>query len=61
MEHPRSRKPSVTQREHAFPGQALLTPATQGVPPDPKQPIPEQTQTADVSRYRVVVEVAMHD
>ena len=41
MEHPRSREPSVTQLEQAFPGQALLTPSTQGVPPEPKQPIPE--------------------
>ena len=61
MEHTRRRKPPVTQREHAFPGHAVLATATQRVPPNPQQPIPEETQAADVSRYRVVVEVALHD
>jgi len=54
MEHTWSRNPSVTQLEHAIPGQALLTLATQGMPPEPKQPMPEYTQTADVSRSPVL-------
>ena len=61
MEHTGAREPAVTKLEHARPGQALLAATTQCVPPEPKHPVAKQTQTADVSRHRVVVEVALHD
>src|SRR3974377_2403054 len=55
------RKPPVLQFKHLLPGHALLTSATQCVPPEPHQSIPEAAQAAGVSRDRIVVEVALHD
>ena len=31
------------------------------MPPMPKHPIPEYAETVEVPRYRIVVEVALHD
>ena len=61
MEHAGPREPTVTQPKHLFPGHPLLASATQCVPPEPQQSMPESSQAADVSRDRVVVEVALYD
>ena len=62
MERSRLRKPTLSQGEDARPGDmALLTPAANCAPPERKHPIPEHTQTREVSRHRVVVEVALYD
>src|SRR6266576_916354 len=62
MERTRLRKPSLSQSESACPGDsALLAPATNSSPPERDHPIPEHSQTLEVSWYRVVAEVALHD
>src|SRR5229473_6688481 len=62
MERTRLRNPSLSQREDARPRDpALLGPATKSTPPDRKHPSPKHPQTRQVSWYRVVVEVALHD
>jgi hypothetical protein len=61
MERAGFRKPPVLQLKHLLAGHALLASATECVPPEPQQSMPESSQAADVSRDRVVVEVAVHD
>jgi len=62
MERSRLRKPSLSQSESARPGnRVFLTPAANSTPPERDHPIPEHSQTREVSWYRVVVEVALHD
>jgi len=62
MERTRLRKPWLSQSESACPGDsAFLAPATNGSPPVRDHPIPEHSQTLEVSWYRVVTEVALHD
>ena len=62
MERSRLRKPSLSQYKKARPGDpAFLTPAANGTPPESQHPIPKHTQTREVSRYRVVVEVTLYD
>src|SRR5438132_12588551 len=62
MERSRLRKPSLSQDEDARPGDPVfLAPTANGTPPECKHPIPKHTQTREVSRYRVVVEVALYD
>ena len=62
MERSRLRKPSLSQTEDARPvDPAFLAPAAKSTPPERKHPIPKHTQTREVSRYRVVVEVALYD
>ena len=62
MENTRLGKPSVSQLSHPRPGEVvLLAPMDQHAPPEPDHPIAECGQAVDVSRYRVVVEVALHD
>src|SRR5258708_18151130 len=62
MERARLRKPSLSQNEDACPGDPVfLAPTANGTPPERKHPIPKHTQTREVSRYRVVVEVALYD
>jgi hypothetical protein len=62
MERSRLRKASLSQNEDARPGEpAFLAPAGKDTPPECKHPIPRHTQTREVSRYRVVVEVALYD
>jgi hypothetical protein len=40
---------------------AFLAPSANGTPPENKRPIAEHPQAREVSRYRVVVEVALDD
>ena len=62
MERSRLRKPSLSQNEDARPGDpAFLAPSAKSSPPERKHPIPKHAQTREVSWYRVVVEVALHD
>src|ERR1700694_5995016 len=62
MERSRLRKPSLSQNKDARPGEpAFLAPAAKSSPPERKHPIPKHAQTREVSWYRVVVEVALHD
>ena len=62
MERTRLREPLLGQDESARPvDPAFLTPSANGTPPESKHPIAEYAQTREVSRYRVVVEVALYD
>ena len=61
MERAGFRKPPVFQLKHLLPWHALLASTAQCVPPEPQQSMPELSQAGDVSRDRVVVEVALHD
>src|SRR4029077_2814979 len=61
MERAGFRKPPVLQLKHLLPGHALLASTAQCVPPEPQQSMAEAAHAADVSRDRVVVEVALHD
>jgi hypothetical protein len=62
MERLRLRKPSLSQYKEACPvDPVFLAPSANGTPPESKHPIAEHSQTREVSRYRVVVEVALND
>ena len=62
MERTRLRKPTQSQLKEARPiDPVFVAPATNGTPPKSKHPIAEHAQTLEVSRYRVVVEVALDD
>ena len=62
MEHARLRKPSVSQGKGTLPGdRAFLAAAAKCVPPLPNRSFPEYAETVEVPRYRIVVEVALHD
>jgi hypothetical protein len=62
MERTRLRKPTQSQFKEARPiDPVFVAPATNGTPPKSKHPIAEHAQTLEVSRYRVVVEVALDD
>ena len=62
MEPARLRKPSLSQTEDARPGdRAFLAPTAKSTPPEREHPIPKHPQTREVSRYRIVVEVALYD
>jgi hypothetical protein len=62
MEYARVRKPALSQGENTLPGdRAFLAAAAKCMPPMPKHPVPEYAETVEVSRYRVIVEVALHD
>src|ERR1700724_603471 len=61
-EHLRMRKPAFRQGEGTRPGdRALLASAAKCMPPEHKHPMPEHPQAIEVSWYRVVVEVTLHD
>jgi hypothetical protein len=61
-ERSRLRNPSLSQLEDARPRDpAFLAPSAKSTPPERKHPIPKHAQTLQVSWYRVVVEVALHD
>ena len=61
MENTRLREPAVRQSLHSHPGQMmLLAPMDQHAPPEPNRPVAKCEQAVRVSRYRVVVEVALH-
>jgi RNA-directed DNA polymerase len=58
----RLREPPISQSSHSRPCQVmLLAPMDQHGPPEPSYPIAKCRQTVGVSRYRVVVEVALRD
>jgi hypothetical protein len=60
MEWSRLRNPSLSQPVHAGPDEPVfLASADQRPPPESDYPHPIYPQTADVSRDRVVVEVAL--
>src|ERR1700730_4764383 len=62
MERSRLRNPALSQLEDARPRDpAFLAPSAKSPPPERKHPIPKHPQTREVSWYRVVVEVALHD
>ena len=62
MENTRLWNPSIRQLLHPRPREVvLLTPMDQHGPPEQDHPIAECGEAVDVSRYRVVVEVALHD
>src|SRR5205807_10533626 len=62
MEHSWLREPSVSYSEHTCPGEpTFLTSAAKRLPPIPSYPTPEDAETGEVSRYRVVVEMALHN
>src|SRR5260370_16999226 len=56
------RERSLSQYKEARPVDPVsLAPSANGTPPESKHPIAEHAQTLEVSRYRVVVEVALDD
>ena len=62
MEHSRLRKPALSQGEDTLPGdRSFLASAAKCMPPMPQHPVPEYAETVEVPRYRIVVEVALHD
>ena len=62
MKHPRSGYPSFCQLVEPGPVHPGPLPATAQCPsPESGYPLPEDPQSNEVSRYRVVVEVALHD
>jgi len=62
MERSRLRNPALSQLEDARPRDpAFLAPSAKSTPPERQDPIPKHPQTRQVSWYRVVVEVALHD
>jgi hypothetical protein len=62
MEYTRLRKPTICKTLHPRPTQMMpLAAMNQHRPPEPHQPIAESIQAVGVSRYRVVVEVTLHD
>ena len=62
MERPRLWNPSLSQLEGARPRDpTFLAPSANSTPPEREHPIPKHPQTRQVSWYREVVEVALHD
>ena len=62
MERTRLREPSLGQDGSARPiDPVFLAPSANGTPPESEHPVAEHAQTREVSRYRVVVEVALDD
>src|ERR1700687_2056670 len=62
VQHTRVRNPAFSQAVQSGPIGPTLLPATApGPPPQPRHPVPESPQAVEIPRYRVVVEVALHD
>jgi len=62
MENMRLGNPSIRQPLHFRPVQVMpLAPEDQYVSPEPSHPIAKNRQAVDISRYRMVVEVTLHD
>src|SRR6266852_9760658 len=62
IEHSRVRKPAFSQSECTLPGdRAFLASTAEYTPPMPEHSIPEFAETVEVPRYRIVVEVALHN
>ena len=61
MEYSRFGKPACSQSEGTCPGERALGSAAKCMSPMPEYPLPEHAQTVEVSGYRIVVEVALHN
>src|SRR5215831_802022 len=62
MKNTRCGNPAVREFAHPHPRQMmLLAPMDQYGPPEPGHPIAEGRQAVKISRYRMVVELALHD
>jgi hypothetical protein len=62
MERPRLGKPADCQKVHAGPREPMrLAAIEESPPPESSHPFPKDTQAIQISRHRVVVEVASHD
>jgi len=62
MKNARQRDPAASEQIDTVPVRAgALAAAAQNRPPEPQHPDPKRPQAVEVSRYRVVVEVALHD
>jgi hypothetical protein len=61
MEHARLRNPPCRQSPNSGPvGSVLLAATAESPPPEPSHPLAKYSETVGVSRYRVIVEVALH-
>src|ERR1035437_3470912 len=62
MQNVRSRQPADREPMQSIPVEAVaLAALAQLSSPQPGQPVPKDPQAVEVSRYRVIVEVALHD
>jgi hypothetical protein len=61
MEYSRCRKPAGSQSKGTSPGERALGSAAKCMSPMPQYPLPEDAETIEVSWYRIVVEVALHN
>ena len=62
MKNTGPREPSIGQDLHPCPRQAMsLASMDQSGPPEQDNPVAKHGQIVDISRYRVVVEVTLHD
>src|SRR5208283_5750285 len=62
MQHMRWGQPALRELTHAFPVHSVaLAASPQLREPQTNQPCPKGLQAFEVARYRVVVEVALHD
>jgi hypothetical protein len=62
MQNARHGQPAGSERAHAVPVEAVaLAASPQLSVPQAGQPIPKRLQAVEVSRYRMIVEVALHD
>ena len=61
MENARFGKPACSQSEGTGPRERALASAANCMSPMPKDPLPEDAEAVEVSRYRIVVEVALHN
>ena len=61
MEHARLRNPPFRQSLNSGPvGPVLLATTAESPPPEPSHPLAKYSEAVGISRYRVIVEVALH-
>jgi len=61
MEHARLRNPPFRQSLNSGPvGPVLLAATAESPPPEPSHPLAKYSEAVGISRYRVIVEVALH-
>ena len=60
MEHTGCRKPPCRQSLNSGPVGPVLLSATADPPPEPSHPLAKYSEAVGVSRFRVIVEVALH-
>ena len=61
MEHARFRNPPCRQSLNSGPvGPVLLAATAESPPPEPSHPLAKYSEAVGISRYRVIVEVALH-